>query len=294
LDASIWRLLGTVLLRLNTLRERVIVEQLYSNQMPASAEPLGVTIVVPCYNEVAGIRHLHERLTCAALSLKHAYSVRFVLVDDGSTDGTWDLMRDLFASWPNCTLLRHSANRGIGATILTGIREASTEIVCSIDADCSYDPCELKKLIPMLSSEVDLVTASPYHPAGAVVGISKRRLLMSKTASLFYRQMLRQKLYTYTSCFRVYRRSSILKLNLRHNDFLGIAELVGKLDLHGAVVVECPATLTARVYGISKMKTALVLFRHLGLLAELLAIRLRQARFHRPGPFIRSFDFNEN
>jgi len=259
----------------------------------ASAEPASVTMVVPCYNEVTGLCHLQGRLTCAAVRLENRYRVRLVLVDDGSTDRTWELMQELFANRPNCTLLRHSTNRGIGAAILTGIREARTEIVCSIDADCSYDPSELEKLIPMLSREVDLVTASPYHPAGVVLGIPGHRMLLSKAASFIYRQILRQKLYTYTSCFRVYRRSSILRLNLRHNDFLAIAELVGKLDLRGGVVVECPTTLTMRLYGSSKMKTVRTLFRHVCLIAELVAMRVGQALFHRP-PFVRSFDFNEN
>ena len=253
-----------------------------------------MTIVVPCYNEAAGLRFLHDKLTRAVASLKHMYTVSLVLVDDGSTDGTWDLMQDLFASRPNCTLLRHFTNCGIGAAVLTGIREAKTETVCSIDADCSYDPCELEKFIPMLSRGVDLVTASPHHPFGAAAGISKRRLFLSKAASFTYRQILRQKLYTYTSCFRVYRRSSILKLNLRHSDFLGVAELVGKLDLQGGVVVECPTTLTTRVYGSSKMKTVRTLSRHLCLIAELLALKVQQALFHRPRSFARSFDFNEN
>jgi glycosyltransferase involved in cell wall biosynthesis len=262
--------------------------------MPSSAEPVGVTIIVPCYNEVAGLRHLQEKLTSAGSNLERTYTVSVLLVDDGSTDGTWKLMHDLFANRPNWTLLRHSMNRGIGAAIWTGIREAKTGIVCSIDADCSYDPCALEKLIPALSPGVDLVTASPYHPAGTVVGVSKWRLLLSRAASFLYRQVLRQKLYTYTSCFRIYRRSSILNVNLRRHDFLAIAELIGKLDLQGSVVVECPTTLTMRIYGNSKMKTARILFRHLYLLAELLTLRMRRAIFSRPRPVIRAFDFNQN
>jgi len=250
-----------------------------------------VTIVVPCYNEVAGLRHLQKKLANAALSLKQAYCVSFILVDDGSTDGTWDLMQDLFDGRPNFTLLRHSTNRGLGAAILTGIREARTDIVCSIDADCSYDPCELGKLIPMLVPGVDLVTASPYHPDGTVLGVDDWRLLLSKSASFLYRQILRQTLYTYTSCFRVYRGSSILKLNLRRQNFLATTELIGKLDLQGGIVVECPTMLTARLYGSSKMKVARTLFRHLFLLAELFGLRARQTFFGGLGPAGRVFDF---
>jgi glycosyltransferase involved in cell wall biosynthesis len=182
-------------------------------------------------------------------------------------------MLELFGDAPNCTLLRQPKNLGVAATILTGIRRAKTEIVCSIDCDCSYDPHELGTLVPMLTSGVDLVTGSPYHPLGRVVDVPRWRLTLSKTASSLYRHVLRRKLYTYTSCFRVYRRSAILNLDLRRNGFLGIAELIAKLDLQGSMIVECPTSLKARVRGVSKMKIAQVLVGHLYLLCQLLALR---------------------
>ena len=250
-----------------------------AHSKPPGSDPIEVTIIVPCYNEADGLLHLREKLVSAAFNLEPAYAASFLLVDDGSTDGTWELMQGLFANRPRWTLIRHPANRGIGAAIWTGIRAANTEIVCSIDADCSYDPCQLDKLIPRLGPGVALVTASPYHPAGAVIGVSRRRVFLSKVASFLYRKILRQKLYTYTSCFRVYRRSSILRLSLWRHDFLAIPELVGKLDLKSAVVVECPAALTARAYGGSKMKTLGVLLRHLHLMTELLGLRISQTLF---------------
>jgi len=264
------------------------------NRAPSSVEPIGVTIVVPCFNEVAGLRHLQTKLQSATSRLKHGYRVEIVLVDDGSDDGTWDLMQNLFANLPRVILVRHSSNRGIGAAIVTGIRAASTEIICSIDADCSYDPCELERLIPLLAPTVDLVTASPYHPDGKVVGVAGWRLLLSKAASFLYGQILRLELHTYTSCFRVYRRSSISKLNLRHHDFLAMAESIGRLSLQGGVVVECPATLTTRLYGNSKMKTARVLLRHLNLMVELFTLKVRQTLFGGLPPVVRPFSPNEN
>ena len=256
--------------------------------MQSGPQTTAITIVVPCYNEEAGLRYLRAKLTDARVLLERQYDVRIILVDDASTDETWEGMIHWFGGEPNCTLVRHASNLGIGGAILTGIREAQTEIVCSIDADCSYDPCELRNLTPLLVSGVDLVTASPYHPRGGVIGVSRWRLLLSKAASFLYRLILRQKLYTYTSCLRVYRRSSILKLNLLRRDFLAIAELLGKLDLQGAVIAECPVVLSTRKYGSSKMKTMRVLFRHFHLLAELLVQRMHQTAFGRSRPFSHS------
>jgi glycosyltransferase involved in cell wall biosynthesis len=240
-----------------------------------------VTIVVPCFNEEPVLPYLRDRLHSVRQFLGKRYEVHLILADDGSTDNTWKMMLELFGDAPNCTLLRHPKNLGVAATILAGIRRAKTEIVCSIDCDCSYDPHELGRLVPMLTSGVDLVTGSPYHPLGRVVDVPRWRLTLSKTASSLYRQVLTRKLYTYTSCFRVYRRSAILNLDLRKNGFLGIAELIGKLDLQGSMIVECPTSLEARVRGTSKMKITRVLVGHLYLLSQLLAVRGHQKLFDR-------------
>lgn len=263
-------------------------------QLTSTTDNVGVSIVVPCFNEVDGLPHLRMKLRSAQLFFGQKYVAYFILVDDGSSDATWKVMNTLFHGEPNFTLLRHPANLGIGAAILSGIRESKTEIVCSIDSDCSYDPQQLENLIPMLAPGVDLVTASPYHPAGEVLGVPRWRLFLSKAASHLYRRMLGQKLYTYTSCFRVYRRSTMLKLKLRRQGFLAIAELIGNLVLQGSVIVECPATLATRSHGVSKMKTAQVLFGHLQLVCELFARKVWQTLFGRPRPCLPSPDLNQS
>ncbi len=255
---------------------------------------LGFSIVVPCFNEEAGLVQLQTKLRSLRLLLEQKYDVHFILVDDGSTDNTWKVMKALFECEPDCTLLRHRRNLGIGAAILSGIRKAKTEVVCSIDADCSYDPHELENLVPLLAPGVDLVTASPYHPAGEVVDVPRWRLFLSKAASYLYRQVLRQKLYTYTSCFRVYRRSRIVRLKLRRRGFLAVAELIGKLDVQGSVILECPAKLATRSQGVSKMKTMQVAIGHVELLCELLAFSIWDMLRNRPRHHRALPDFNES
>jgi glycosyltransferase involved in cell wall biosynthesis len=239
----------------------------------------GVTIVVPCFNEGTVIPHLRVKLDAVRQRLWQKYEIYLIIADDGSTDNTWRMMQASFGNDPSCTLVRQPTNLGVAATILSGIRTAKTEIVCSIDCDCTYDPNELGRLVPRLTSGVDLVTGSPYHPLGRVRNVPGWRLVLSKTASILYRCVLRHKLYTYTSCFRVYRRSAILKLNLRYGGFLGIAELIAKLDFQDAMIVECPTDLWARVQGTSKMKIAKVLVGHLYFLSQLLVLRGRRTFF---------------
>jgi glycosyltransferase involved in cell wall biosynthesis len=242
-------------------------------------DKIGLTIVIPCFNEESALPYLRSSLRNARQLLERKYEVNVILADDGSTDGTWQMMSELFGNERKCTLLRHPKNLGVAAMILSGIREAQTEIVCSIDCDCTYDPRELDNLVPMLTSGVDLVTGSPYHPRGRVLDVPRWRLALSKTASSLYRCVLRQKLYTYTSCFRVYRRSAILNLDLKMNGFLGVAELIGKLDLRGSRVVECPTSLEARARGTSKMKVPRVIVGHIYLLGQFAMVRGQQKLF---------------
>lgn len=232
-----------------------------------------VTIVVPCYNEELILPYLGNTLSSVETRLRD-YAITFAFVDDGSQDQTWAGLRKTFGGKPGFELYRHEHNRGVAAAIMTGLRRARTEIVCSIDCDCTYDPHELANMIPLLQPGVDLVTASPYHPEGHVRNVPGWRLRLSKIASWMYRRVLRQKLHTYTSCFRVYRRSAIADIELRRTNFLGIAELVGKLDLRGSRIVEYPATLEVRMLGRSKMKTARTILGHLRLMVRLFVARL--------------------
>ena len=90
--------------------------------------------------------------------------------------------RPISPTSPGCSTIRHPENRGVAAAIMTGIRNAPTEIVCSIDCDCSYDPSTLARMIPLLQN-ADMVTASPYHPQGSVRNVPGWRLVLSKTLS---------------------------------------------------------------------------------------------------------------
>jgi polysaccharide deacetylase family protein (PEP-CTERM system associated) len=251
---------------------------------PARAEVsrAPVTIVVPCYNEAASLPYLANTLKSVRAQLEDRYDVGVILVDDASVDGTWDLLTGLFGADETVRYYRHPENRGVAAAILTGIRHATTPIVCSIDCDCSYDPHDLAEMIPLLTPGVDVVTASPYHPAGAVRNVPGWRLLLSRIASRLYRLVFRHQLSTYTSCFRVYRRSAVAGLRIRRGGFIGVVEFLGRMELSGARIVEFPATLEARLLGRSKMRIPRTALGHLMLMVQLAVLRLRRVKAVRP------------
>jgi hypothetical protein len=149
-----------------------------------------------------------------------------------------------------------------------------------MDCDCTYDPHELGRMIPLLAEGVDVVTASPYHPQGQVKNVPQWRLFLSRSLSRLYRLVLRQKLYTYTSCFRVYRRDAALGVTVERGGFFGVTEMLGRLDLAGRRIVEFPTTLEARMLGRSKMKILKTIAGHLSLLTQLVRLRLRPGGAH--------------
>lgn len=225
-----------------------------------------LTVVVPLFNEADSIERLAGELARLRRVLTPRYAADFLLVDDGSQDATWNLLQRWFGNDEQVRLVRHASNRGLAAAISTGITEARTPLVASIDADCTYDPSQLLSLLERCVDGVDMVVASPYHPQGMVAGVAPWRVAISRLASWMYGLVLRNQLHTYTSCFRVYRRSSVFGLPVSRTGFVGIVELLWQLDRRGGTIVECPAVLTSRKTGQSKMRIIRTAIAHLGLL----------------------------
>lgn len=243
----------------------------------ASLNLMPVSVVVPCYNEQESLPYLANTLRSVVDKLGDQYDFRFIFVDDSSSDQTWQTLHAVFGRNPRCTFVQHDRNRGVAAAIQSGLRSASTDIVCSMDCDCTYDPHEFGRMIPLLTDDVDVVTASPYHPLGSVKNVPRWRLFLSNGLSRLYRVILRQKLYTYTSCFRVYRRQATIGIPVVRGGFFGVAEMLGRLDLAGRRIVECPAELEARMLGRSKMKVLRTITGHLSLLFQLMMLRVGRA-----------------
>jgi polysaccharide deacetylase family protein (PEP-CTERM system associated) len=243
---------------------------------PRASRP-SITIVVPCFNEEQSLPYLANTLGELAANLETRWAVHYVFVDDGSSDATWATLERTFGGRSDVSLVRHPRNQGIAAAIRTGILRSRTEVVCSIDCDCSYDPLLLRNMIPLLTDGVDLVTASPYLPDGSVRNVPQWRLGLSRSLSRLYRVLLGSPLSTYTSCFRVYRRAVVAECRADRGGFLGIAELLGRIVLAGGTVVEFPATLEVRVLGRSKMKILRTIMGHLGLATTLAGTRIGRA-----------------
>ena len=238
-----------------------------------------VTIVTPCYNEEETLPYLASTLASVARDNADVYKFSYVFVDDGSKDGTWEKLNELFGRRDDVQLIRHKTNRGIAAATMTGIRAAKDEIVCGIDCDCSFDPHLLAEMIPLLKQDVDMVQASPYHRNGGVMNVPAWRLALSKGVCMIYQRILNHAFSSYTACFRVYRRSKMLGMKLDDEGFMGIMEIFVRLDQSKAHIVEFPAVLETRLIGQSKMKVLRVIRNHLGLIRRLVTERRGESSF---------------
>jgi dolichol-phosphate mannosyltransferase len=251
-----------------------MVTTLPEAQTEAEKCTVELSIVVPCFNEELGLNQLHQRLCLVRENFIGGEIREVVLVDDGSSDSTWALLQQLFGGYSWVQLVRHSSNQGITAAIRSGIEASRSPWVATIDADCTYDPLQLQQLVSLIDERVAMVTASPYHPNGRVIGVPKWRLALSKLASTAYRLLLKQKLHTYTSCFRIYRKDVWSKLPMSQDGFVGVAEIAWHIDRMGERIIEAPAVLTTRKLGFSKMRTLPVIRQHLALMSRILVSRI--------------------
>jgi dolichol-phosphate mannosyltransferase len=236
-----------------------------------------LSVVVPCFNEEGGIESLVDRLLSLEQSLQSRGGLEVVFVDDGSTDATLQEITSFSSRLQSTRILRHGQNRGLAAAMMTGICEATSEFVGVLDADCTYDPAIMVAMLSRMNDEVAAVTASPYHKDGEVVAVPPWRLRISKFASTLYRFAFQQKLATYTSCCRIYRKSAVEKLELTSPGFVGVTELLWKVDRAGGTIVEFPARLSSRVVGHSKLKVMKTARQHLIFLSKAVTLRFCDA-----------------
>ncbi len=230
--------------------------------VPPSSETL--SIVIPCFNEEEALPQLRARLPEVLDKLSDRYAdVKVLLVDDGSTDATLRLLREQFGEDPRFAILVHEHNRGLGAALTTGFSASRSDVVVTTDADGTYEFGEILGLCALLAPDVDVVTASPYHPEGGVDGVPAYRLILSQGASLCYRILLDAGLHTYTAMFRAYRRRVLDSVQFSSPGYLAMAEILSEAILAGFHVAEFPTVLHVRKYGQSKAKVARILRDHL-------------------------------
>ncbi len=254
-----------------------------------------LSVIVPCYNEADNIQKLHDELLPVIEEMvihgwhddsKEIHSAEMIFVDDGSRDETFSRLKQTFSGQNKSAVafkfLKHETNLGLGAAIRTGFSKADGDIVITVDSDGTYKFSEIPSFLTFLTPGVDIVTASPYHPSGGVVGVPANRLFLSRGSSLLYRILVDRHVYTYTCLFRAYRSDVIKNISFSSNGFLAGTEVLVKAILKGYHVAEFPAVLHRRMYGVSKAKIAETIFSHLRFQGSIFLYRLQLLFGHKP------------
>ncbi|MBL8161711.1 MAG: glycosyltransferase family 2 protein [Anaerolineae bacterium] len=240
-----------------------------------------VSLVIPAYNESEGVHVTAQAVRNVVAYLRKTHDVEVVFVNDGSKDNTLELLTTEFKDEPGYRVVSHERNKGLGAAIRTGFAHATGEVIVTTDFDGTYPLSTIPQMLSRLVvDDVDIVTASPYHPNGRVQGVPRYRLTFSFGASLLYRLLVKWDIHTWTALYRAYRRKVVDTITFESNDFLAGTELLVKALQAGYTVSEFPTTLHVRTFGQSSIRIARVTMSHLKFQRRI----LREAIFGKPSP----------
>ena len=208
--------------------------------MHASSSEL-ISIIVPVFNEAGTVRQVIERL----LQIPLPAAREIIVVNDGSTDGTREVLDHIVPADGVLSIVHAAANGGKGSAIRIGLSHVRGTIVAIQDADLELDPVQLGTLVrPILDGEAEVVYGSRFlsgRPAGSWISIAANRGLTSLTNVLF-----RSKLTDMETCYKIMTASVARSLRLESNRFDIEPEITAKLLRQRRRIIERPVAFDPR------------------------------------------------
>ena len=215
-------------------------------------------VVIPTYNESENIeRMLHRIHECLP-------QAGVLVVDDGSPDGTADLVTAVAAELPDVHLLARGAKSGLGSSYRAGFAwglERGYDAFVEIDADFSHDPAALPSLIAPLEEGFDVSIGSRYVEGGSIPNWAWHRHLLSRGGNLYASAVLGLGVADATAGYRAYSAGILRRLDLgriRAEGYGFQIEMTYRAKQAGAPITEVPIRFVDRVAGESKMSSAIV------------------------------------
>jgi glycosyltransferase involved in cell wall biosynthesis len=201
-----------------------------------------LSIIIPVYNEVRTLDELVARVRAVAVAKE------IVLVDDGSTDGSRERLREL-AELPDVRVLFHDRNQGKGAAIRTGIAAATRDIVVIQDADLEYDPQELPLLMkPIIDGKADVVFGSRFIGSGPHRVLYFWHMVGNRIVTLLSNAFTNLNLTDIETCYKMFRRELIQSIEIEESRFGVEPELTAKLARTGCRIYEVGISYSGRTY----------------------------------------------
>ena len=224
-------------------------------------------VIIPTFNERDNILKVIDEV----LTLTPVFHV--LIVDDGSPDGTADLVKEVVREHPvKVHLIERAGKMGLGTAYLTGFKwalERDYAYICEMDADFSHNPKDLKRLVETCEQGADIAIGSRYISGVNVINWPIDRVLMSYFASFYVRLITGMPFRDCTAGFKCYRRKVLKSIDPKKISFVGYAfqiEMKFNAWKRGYKLVEIPIIFTDRVKGQSKMSSGIFKEAILGVL----------------------------
>jgi dolichol-phosphate mannosyltransferase len=211
-------------------------------------------VIIPTYNEKENV----ERMVRKVFSLP--YPFHLLIVDDGSPDGTADIVKRLIQEFPGRLFIEERTGKlGLGTAYIHGFQwslKHNYEYIFEMDCDFSHNPDDLIRLLDACKKGADLSIGSRYVTGGKIENWPQGRVLMSYFASVYVRMVLFLPIHDTTAGFKCYKRKVLQRINFDEIKFIGYAfQIEMKYTAYklGFKIVEVPITFTDRTEGESKM-----------------------------------------
>jgi glycosyltransferase involved in cell wall biosynthesis len=230
---------------------------------------LDISVVVPVLNEEESLPHLHQRLTTALADSGYSYEI--IMVDDGSTDRSFDIMRGLQAQDEHLHLVRFRRNYGQTAAFAAGFDRAQGEVVITIDADLQNDPADIPTLMAKMAEGYDVVSGWRVNRQDRFLD----RRLPSMVANALIRWSTGVHIHDYGCSLKAYRREVLADVRLYGEMHRFVPALA---HAAGARVTEVPVSHHPRRFGKAKYG----LSRTLKVFLDILAVRFLMSYSTRP------------
>ncbi len=206
-----------------------------------------LSILIPVYNERTVVERSLAHVVAAPLP--EDMERELIVVDDCSTDGTWDILQRVAASQPSIRLLRHEVNRGKGAAVRTAIQHATGDFCIVQDADLEYDPSEYPRLLrPLLDGHADAVFGSRYLAGEQRRVLPFRHSMLNKGLTLVSNLFCNLNLTDMETCYKVFRTDLLKSIPIRSNRFGFEPEIVMKAAKRNLRIYEVPISYHGRTY----------------------------------------------
>ncbi len=206
-----------------------------------------LSILIPVYNE----RNVVERSLAQVLAapLPGNMERELIVVDDRSTDGTWDILSRLAQAQPSIQLVRHEVNRGKGAAIRTAIQYATGDFCLVQDADLEYNPAEYPSLLkPLLDGHADAVFGSRYLAGEQRRVLPYRHSMMNRMLTAISNVFCDLDLTDMETCYKVFRTDLLKSIPIRSDRFGFEPEIAMKSAKRHLRIYEVPISYHGRTY----------------------------------------------